>query len=82
MVEENVSINFANPEVIRLMCCITSVIDPLSSLSFPLVMTNVWFENSQSTLRTLFFVQGVTHISSDLSQSLDVAIGRSQRPLP
>ena len=31
---------FSNPEAITLMPCITSGLDFLSSLSFPLVMTN------------------------------------------
>ena len=72
----------SNPEVIPLMVCINSGINPLSSLSFHLVLTKSYFGNSQSTLRTRFLVQDLTHISSDLSQSLDVAIGRSQSPLP
>ena len=65
----------SNPVVIPLMLCRNSGIDPLSSLSFPLVMTRSWFGNSQSTLRTLFLLQDLTH-TSDLSHSLDVAIGR------
>ena len=65
----------SNPEVLPLMPCITSVIDPLSSLPFLLVMT-------KSTLRALFPVQDLTHTFSNLLKSLDVAIGRSQSPLP
>ena len=44
----------SNPEVLPLMPCITLNIDPLSSLS-------------QSTSKTLFLVQDLTRISSDLS---------------
>ena len=40
MVEERVFLlALSNPEVMPLMACITSGIDHLSSLSFPLVMT-------------------------------------------
>ena len=71
----------SHSEVIPLMLCVISGIDPLSSLSFPLIMTKSQFGNSQSTLKTLFTEQDLTHTSSDLSQSLDVAIRRSQSPL-
>ena len=71
----------SHSEVIPLMLCVISGIDPLSSLSFLLVMTKSQFGNSQSTLKTLFIEQDLTHTSSDLSQSLDVAIRRSQSPL-
>ena len=71
----------SHSEVIPLMLCVISGIDPLSSLSFLLVMTKSQFGSSQSTLKTLFIEQDLTHTSSDLSQSLDVAIRRSQSPL-
>ena len=56
----------SSPEVITLMLFINSGIDPLSCLSFPLAMTKSWFSNSQSTVRTLFLVQDLTHNSSNL----------------
>ena len=52
----------SNPEVIPLMLCINSGTDPLSSLSFPLVMRKSKFGNSQSTLRTLFLVHTLLQI--------------------
>ena len=71
----------SHSEVIPLMLCVISGINPLSSLSFPLVMTKSQFGNSQSTLKTLFLKQDLTRTSSDSSQSLDVAIRRSHSPL-
>ena len=52
----------SNPEVIPLMLCINSGTDPLSSLSFPLVMRKSKFGNSQSTPRTLFLVHTLLQI--------------------